>query len=114
MVHDTIESPSWLKDSDTGFAWQAIAEIRAPLSDNWDVGLKYRFFNVDKTRFQLPSGAEASGRFRSHSLLASLIYNVGEPAALKRQDLGVWVLLFLVLLTFLAYLLKQEYWKDVH
>jgi ubiquinol-cytochrome c reductase cytochrome c1 subunit len=26
----------------------------------------------------------------------------------------VWVILFLAALTFLAYLLKQEYWKDVH
>ena len=39
---------------------------------------------------------------------------VGEPAALKRQSVGVWVILFLAALTFLAYLLKQEYWKDVH
>ncbi|KAF1686140.1 cytochrome c1 [Pseudoxanthomonas broegbernensis] len=38
----------------------------------------------------------------------------GEPAALKRQAIGVWVILFLVALTFLAYLLKQEYWRDVH
>lgn len=38
----------------------------------------------------------------------------GEPAALKRQSLGVWVVLFLAALSFLAYLLKQEYWKDVH
>jgi ubiquinol-cytochrome c reductase cytochrome c1 subunit len=28
--------------------------------------------------------------------------------------MGVWVVLFLVALTFLAFLLKQEYWKDVH
>lgn len=46
--------------------------------------------------------------------ITNFLEYVGEPAALKRQDLGVWVLLFLVLLTFLAYLLKQEYWKDVH
>jgi len=26
----------------------------------------------------------------------------------------VWVILFLALLTFLLYLLKKEYWKDVH
>ena len=34
----------FLDDSDTGFAWQAIAGVRAPLSKNWDVGIKYRFF----------------------------------------------------------------------
>ena len=33
---------------------------------------------------------------------------------LKRQSLGVWVVLFLALLAFLAYLLKNEYWTDVH
>ena len=31
-----------------------------------------------------------------------------------RQQLGVKVLLFLLVFTFLAYLLKKEYWKDVH
>lgn len=38
---------------------------------------------------------------------------VGEPAQLKRRGLGVWVVLFLLLFTGIAYLLKQEYWKDV-
>ncbi|WP_277981945.1 outer membrane protein, partial [Sphingomonas phyllosphaerae] len=36
-----------LDDSDTVFAWQALAGIRAPLSDHLDVSLKYRFFNAD-------------------------------------------------------------------
>jgi len=39
---------------------------------------------------------------------------VGEPAQLERQTMGIWVVLFLVLLTWLAWLLKKEYWKDVH
>ena len=38
---------------------------------------------------------------------------VGEPAKAKRQALGVWVILFLLVFTGFAYLLKQEYWKDV-
>ncbi|MGY0503777.1 cytochrome c1 [Luteimonas sp. e5] len=37
----------------------------------------------------------------------------GEPAGLKRQGIGVWVLAFLAIFTFLAWLLKREYWKDV-
>ncbi len=37
----------------------------------------------------------------------------GEPAALKRQSMGVWVLLFLAFFTFIAWLLKTEYWRDV-
>jgi ubiquinol-cytochrome c reductase cytochrome c1 subunit len=39
---------------------------------------------------------------------------MGEPMQLERQALGVWVLLFLAVFTILAYLLKKEYWRDVH
>jgi ubiquinol-cytochrome c reductase cytochrome c1 subunit len=38
---------------------------------------------------------------------------VGEPMQLERQRLGVWVLAFLLVFGILAYLLKQEIWKDV-
>lgn len=37
---------SFLNDSDTVFAWQGIAGVRAPITDNIDVSLKYRFFNA--------------------------------------------------------------------
>ncbi len=46
--------------------------------------------------------------------ITNFLEYAGEPAAIKRQQLGVWVILFLALLTFLAYLVKKEYWKDVH
>ena len=46
--------------------------------------------------------------------ITNFLEYAGEPAALKRQQLGVWVVLFLALLTFLIYLLKKEYWRDVH
>lgn len=36
-----------------------------------------------------------------------------EPVKLKRQQIGLWVMLFLVAFTFVSYLLKKEYWKDV-
>ncbi|MFT4197721.1 MAG: cytochrome c1 [Pseudoxanthomonas sp.] len=46
--------------------------------------------------------------------ITNFLEYAGEPAALKRQSLGVWVVLFLAAFTFLAWLLKKEYWKDVH
>ena len=49
----------------------------------------------------------------ARDLTAFLAY-AGEPAAAKREALGVWVVLFLALFTLLAYFLKQEYWRDVH
>jgi ubiquinol-cytochrome c reductase cytochrome c1 subunit len=39
---------------------------------------------------------------------------VGEPAQVARRLLGKWVVAFLLLLSALSYLLKKEYWKDVH
>ena len=46
-------------------------------------------------------------------LTAFLAY-VAEPIKVERQRLGVWVLLFISVFFVLAYLLKKEYWKDVH
>ncbi len=68
-----------LDDSDTVFAWQAIAGIRAPLSDSIDVSLKYRFFNADNVKLVDASGRTWDGRFRSHSILGGLIFNFGAP-----------------------------------
>ena len=52
-------------------------------------------------------------RGATRDLTAFLEY-AAEPAALQRQSMGVWVLLFLAGFTFLAWMLKHEYWKDVH
>jgi ubiquinol-cytochrome c reductase cytochrome c1 subunit len=38
---------------------------------------------------------------------------MGEPVKVKRQQLGVWVILFLLVFTAFAWLLKREYWRDV-
>ncbi|QNP41093.1 cytochrome c1 [Lysobacter terrestris] len=46
--------------------------------------------------------------------ITTFLEYAGEPAALKREKLGVWVILFLAFFTFLAWMLKHEYWKDVH
>ncbi|MBL38097.1 MAG: cytochrome c1 [Xanthomonadales bacterium] len=45
-------------------------------------------------------------------LVAFMTY-LGEPAVLKRESMGIWVLLFLVVFTFLSWLLYKEYWRDV-
>jgi ubiquinol-cytochrome c reductase cytochrome c1 subunit len=38
---------------------------------------------------------------------------IGEPIKAKRQSLGIWVVLFLLVFWLLTYLLKKEYWKDI-
>jgi len=46
--------------------------------------------------------------------ITTFLQYVGEPAALKREAVGVWAILYLAFFTFLAWLLNKEYWKDVH
>lgn len=67
-------------------------------------------------RFELaPAGAQSPAEFdRSIRDITAFLTYVGEPAALKREAYGVWVILFLTVFTFLAWLLKTEYWRDVH
>ncbi len=72
---------AFVDDSDFKFAWQLIAGLRRAITTNIDVGLKYRFFNVDNVKTIAVTGERMKGDIRSHSLLASLIYNFGEPAA---------------------------------
>ena len=46
--------------------------------------------------------------------LTAFMAYVGEPIAVERQRLGYWVLAFIAVFFVLSYLLKKEYWKDVH
>lgn len=69
-------------DKDSAWAYQGIAGVRTAVSPNVDVGLKYRYFRTGKLNFQDDFAidgemfeTEARGRYSSHSLLASLVYN---------------------------------------
>ncbi|HTY94653.1 MAG TPA: cytochrome c1 [Steroidobacteraceae bacterium] len=46
--------------------------------------------------------------------LVDFLDYVGEPSQVQRRSLGVKVVLFLLAFTALTYLLKREYWKNVH
>jgi ubiquinol-cytochrome c reductase cytochrome c1 subunit len=46
--------------------------------------------------------------------LVNFLVYMGEPMQTQRKSIGIWVLLFLVAFSVVAYLLKKEYWKDVH
>ncbi len=45
--------------------------------------------------------------------LVNFLTYVSEPAQLDRYRIGFWVILFLLIFSALAYLLKVEYWKDI-
>jgi ubiquinol-cytochrome c reductase cytochrome c1 subunit len=46
--------------------------------------------------------------------LTNFMVYLAEPARMVRTKLGVYVLIFLAIFFVFAYLLKKEYWKDIH
>lgn len=46
--------------------------------------------------------------------LVNFLDYMGEPAKHDRRALGVKVIMFLLLFLVVAYMMKREYWKDVH
>jgi OmpA-OmpF porin, OOP family len=76
-----VSSPGFLDDSDSGFAWQLLAGVRAPLTDTIDVGLKYRFFNTDDLGLVDTRGRDVDNKWRSHSLLGTIGFNFGGAPA---------------------------------
>jgi ubiquinol-cytochrome c reductase cytochrome c1 subunit len=46
--------------------------------------------------------------------LVNFLDYMGEPAKHDRRELGTKVILFLLVFLVLAYLLKRDYWKDIH
>ena len=46
-------------------------------------------------------------------LVNYLVY-IGEPIKLKRTKMGIWVMLYLFILLLITYMLKKDYWKDIH
>jgi len=69
---------------------------------------------VEKLVLAQPGTQDAAQFDQTARDITAFLEYAGEPAALKRQSMGVWVILFLAFLTFLAWLLKKEYWRDVH
>jgi ubiquinol-cytochrome c reductase cytochrome c1 subunit len=70
--------------------------------------------NVEKLEIKTPGRVSEAGYDQAVRDITAFLTYAGEPAALQRTSMGVWVLLYLAVFTFIAYLLKLEFWKDVH
>jgi len=46
--------------------------------------------------------------------LVTFLDYLAEPSKQQRKSIGVWVMIFLAFLAFMTFLLKAEYWRDVH
>ena len=70
-----------IDDSTTDFAWQLLAGARVAVTDNLDIGIKYRYFVIDDFELEVTNGSPIEADFESHSVLASVTYNFGGRAA---------------------------------
>ena len=61
-----------------------------------------------------PGTMSAEEYDKSVADLVSFLVWMGEPVAEKRQTIGIFVLIFLAGLFVLSYLLKKNFWKDIH
>ena len=57
--------------------------------------------------------SEAEYKRAVNDLVNFMVY-MGEPIKMERQRIGIFVMFFLIVFFVIAYLLKKEYWKDVH
>ncbi|MBU3824368.1 MAG: cytochrome c1 [Candidatus Oceanisphaera merdipullorum] len=84
--------------------------------------LKTQEHTVDGEQVTVPVGIEVAGNGELSTeeydkavldIVNFLVYSA-DPVKLERHRIGYWVLGFLVIFFIFAYMLKKEYWRDVH
>lgn len=87
--------------------------IQRPITESYtdDEGVEH----VDVVDLELDEPGKLSPEEYDDNIqdLVAFMSYAAEPAVLKREKLGIWVLLFLTVFTLIAWLLYQEFWKDV-
>jgi len=85
------------------------AEFESHESENGLVTKEFKGFT------QLTEGSMSNEEFdETIRDIVNFLDYTAEPAQLIRMAYAPWVMLFLVVFTFLAYLLKKNYFKDIH
>jgi len=72
--------PGIVIDKDGSLAYQAIAQVRVPLGERVDLGVKYRYFVIDKLNLLSSQSERYRDDFETHSVLATLTFNLGGRA----------------------------------
>ncbi len=90
--------------------WQGIQE--AVYTTRSQGGMEIRV--IDHLELDVPGQLSPEDYDDTIRDLVTFLEYLGEPAKLKRKNIGVWVMLYLAVFAFLAYLLKVEFWRDVH
>jgi ubiquinol-cytochrome c reductase cytochrome c1 subunit len=112
-VQDPVYKYEVHHDGHTVAAFDTEAEASAYISEQQ--GGQYRLERVVEGLELVQPGSLTPAEYDQVARdLATFLTYISEPVKLERQRMGVWVLLFLAVFTVIAYLMKKEWWKDVH
>lgn len=89
--------------------WELQGWQEARFTKGEDGKMHFEKFELVKPGSMTPEKFDAA----MHDLVNFMTY-LGDPSQEARKALGVKVIIFLLVLFVLAYLLKKEYWKDIH
>jgi ubiquinol-cytochrome c reductase cytochrome c1 subunit len=87
--------------------WQLQGENRLHVEKKGEE--EHKSLVLDKPGLQKPAEYD-----KTVADLVGFLKFMGEPAAESRKSIGVFVLIAFAILTVLSYLLKKNYWKDIH
>ena len=92
--------------------WQLQGEQVAHVTEKDDghgAKVKHLELSLDKPGLMTPAAYD-----KAVGDLVSYMVWMAEPVTEKRRIIGAWVLAFLAVAFVITYLLKKNYWKDVH
>ena len=69
---------------------------------------------IDHLELETPGSMDSKQYKKTVTDLVNFLVYVGEPAQIKRKKTGPVVILYLLVLLVIVYMLKKEYWKDIH
>jgi ubiquinol-cytochrome c reductase cytochrome c1 subunit len=105
-VHHEVGGKGMVREVSVFDAAGNVTVTRTPIQGHAEEGMSYSFMPADPALARQFDGEVAD-------LVAYLAF-MTDPSAATRVRIGVWVLLFLGLLTVVAWWLNRAYWKDVH
>ena len=111
---------SFYKDDSSATGWNNTVLKNASMPNVlWELqGIQSAEFDTDEkfVKFApLSEGNQSSGEFKNSVRdIVNFLDYTAEPAKLIRMAYAPWVLIFLSFFAFMAYLLKVNYFKDIH
>ncbi|MEQ4538288.1 MAG: cytochrome c1 [Billgrantia sp.] len=112
-VFDMVAMPNVLEPLQ-GVQEKVCAETDRPIEGAELDPLTGKYQSCDVLQVTRPGSMEPDEFREAVYDLTNFLAYVGEPSKLQAQVLGPKVLIFIFIFGVLAYLLKREYWRDIH